>query len=127
LSILAPFLITVEPIAALSIETFEPSSTLSSITTLPICGIFVKPPSLFGKYPNPSEPTTEPEWIITLFPIIFLSVIVTLGYSRIFSPIITFSKITVLWKIFALLPITQFLEITTLLPIATLLPSFAVG
>ena len=40
LSSLAPLLINVDPIVALSIVALAPISTLSSITTLPICGTF---------------------------------------------------------------------------------------
>ena len=49
---------------ALSIVVQDPISTLSSITTLPICGIFLNVPSAFGAYPKPSAPIIAPECMI---------------------------------------------------------------
>jgi hypothetical protein len=51
----------VEPNVALSIVEAEPISTLSSIITLPICGIALNSPFLSGTKPKPSQPIIAPE------------------------------------------------------------------
>ncbi|MPN59003.1 hypothetical protein SDC9_206720 [bioreactor metagenome] len=69
LSSLTPFLMMVLPNVARSIVVFEPISTSSSITTFPVCGIFLYVPSSDGANPKPSEPITALAWIIQLLPI----------------------------------------------------------
>jgi len=60
LSSFTPRLIIVDPIVARSIATFAPTSALSSMITLPICGIFMNSLSDWGAKPKPSLPITVP-------------------------------------------------------------------
>jgi hypothetical protein len=63
-----------------SIVVQEPTSTSSSIITLPICGIFLNVPSALGK-PNPSAPIIAPECTTLLLPIS----VSEFGYAKIVS------------------------------------------
>ena len=70
LSSFTPFLIIVDPSVALSIVVPAPTSTKSSIITLPVWGTFWYSPFSFGVNPNPSAPTIAPLWITQWSPII---------------------------------------------------------
>ena len=89
LSNFAPSLIIVEPMVARSIVVFAPISTKSSTITLPIWGTFLKLPSFWGAYPNPSPPITVPACMDTLLPMIQSWWIITPGYKIEFSPMVT--------------------------------------
>ena len=93
LSNFTPFLILVDPIVALSIVVLAPISTLSSITTLPICIIFVYWFLLLEAKPNPSAPITDPDWSMQPFPTIQLFNIFTPEYKIVLSPTILLSPI----------------------------------
>jgi hypothetical protein len=63
LSNLTPLRRMVLPSVARSIAQLAPISTSSSITTLPICGIFLPPPGPTAKR-KPSLPITVPLWMM---------------------------------------------------------------
>jgi len=93
LSNLTPLRIIVEPKVALSIVVAEPISTLSSIITLPICGIFCCSPFSSGKKPKPSAPIIAPELILQFFPITDSEYTLTPANNVVLSSIVTLSPI----------------------------------